>query len=147
MENNNLWIISIVAIVAIVGMTFMFSGNKVSYAQQGADYVYEDAEGDLAGQAIKGVSTKNTFNSLSYSNKITINDVKSHYFENGRLIVKNGNNEGSVHDCVCNSGNGKCEYSINIRDDGRTLMIGCESKDCSSCSHVIWPDSGTTVLD
>jgi len=53
MENNNLWIISIVAIVAIVGMTFMFSGNKVSYAPQGADYVYEDAEGDLAGQATR----------------------------------------------------------------------------------------------
>ncbi len=53
MENNNLWIISIIAIVAIVGMTFMFSGNKVSYAPQGADYIYEGAQGDMAGQATR----------------------------------------------------------------------------------------------
>ncbi len=53
MENNNLWMISIVAIVAIVGMVCMFSGNKVSYAQQGADYVVSEENGDLTGQAGK----------------------------------------------------------------------------------------------
>ncbi|MGE0793390.1 MAG: hypothetical protein AB7V77_04410 [Candidatus Woesearchaeota archaeon] len=57
-NNSNLWIISIIAIVAIVGMTFMFSENKVSYASEEANYVYEDAEGDLAGQAVKAVATK-----------------------------------------------------------------------------------------
>jgi hypothetical protein len=62
MENNNLWIISIVAIVAIVGMVFMFSGNKVSYAPQGANYVYEDAQGDLAGQAIVNIKSTSKAN-------------------------------------------------------------------------------------
>ena len=58
-ENSGyLYIIAIVAIVAIVGMVFMFSGNKVSYAPQGANYVYEDTQGDMAGQAITKATIK-----------------------------------------------------------------------------------------
>jgi hypothetical protein len=58
MENNNLWIISIVAIVAIVGMVFVFSVGKTTYVPQGENYVYADAQADIAGQAIKNTKTK-----------------------------------------------------------------------------------------
>ncbi|MDD3175474.1 MAG: hypothetical protein PHU51_03285 [Candidatus Nanoarchaeia archaeon] len=56
--NNNYFFIAIVAIVAIVGMTFMAMNVGSKYSSQDATYAISEAEGDLAGQAVKSVATK-----------------------------------------------------------------------------------------
>jgi hypothetical protein len=50
--NNNYFFIAIVAIVAIVGMTFMAMNVGSKYSSQDATYAISEVEGDLAGQAV-----------------------------------------------------------------------------------------------